>query len=145
MEPNVILTRNNYFDLNIDKRYKFKPGFAMSPFSSVGKPWPLPKHIKQDQMKLLRLYKSSFQISLSKEKHCDILTEAVERYKNIINRSITEEHYHSPFNFNEEVFNDQKSYIEKKYNNVSRMPDLEIIVIKDDCDYPHLHMNESCK
>jgi hypothetical protein len=117
----------------------------MAPFSSVGEPWPLPKHFKQNGMELLQLQKSTFKISVLRGKSCDILMEAVKRYRNIIDEYITEEHYNFPFNFNEETFNDRKSYIEQKYKSVSMMPDLEVTVINDHCGYPHINMNESCK
>ncbi|XP_045194091.2 beta-hexosaminidase subunit alpha-like [Mercenaria mercenaria] len=142
VKPNVILTSHDSFDLNIDSRYLFRPGFAEAPFSTVGEPWPLPKYYKTEKEILLQL-KSTFHFNILNKNQCDILTEAVNRYKNIIENHITEEHYNFPFNFNEQTFRDNQKEMEKKYSTVTTMSDLDIFVTNTRCGYPHLNMNES--
>lgn len=132
------------FILDIDKRYDFKPDIKMAPFSSVGEPWPLPKTYRSELDKVLNLNKETFKI-LVLNKTCHILTDAIERYKKIIKTFITEEHYEFVYNFDEKTLFDQKRNEKRKYNKVGLMQDLEIDVAEEDCGYPHVDMNESCK
>ncbi|XP_045194093.2 beta-hexosaminidase subunit beta-like [Mercenaria mercenaria] len=132
------------FDLTIDRRYAFKPPIRKAPFSSVGEPWPLPKHYRSERGAALNLKKSTFKISVL-NKSCDILTEAIKRYKAIIENHIIEEQYDFTYNFNEKIFNDHKKLEETKYSHVTKMADLEIYVAEEDCGYPHIDMKESYK
>lgn len=132
------------FDLSVDRRFVFKPPIHKAPFSSVGEPWPLPRFYRYDRDTVLKLKKSTFKIEVL-NKTCDILQEAIKRYKNIIDNYIIEEQYDFTYNFNENTFNVHKKQEEAKYNHVTTMADLEIYVAEEDCGYPHLDMKESCK
>jgi hypothetical protein len=132
------------FDLNIDSRYDFKPPIKTAPFSSTGEPWPLPKKYKSERESILKLDREQFKISVL-NKSCDILTQAIKRYTKIIQNHVIEEHYEFVYNFDGKTKADRKRYEEKKYEEVQSMPNLEIDVTSEDCGYPHVDMNESCK
>ena len=135
---------NEFFNLQIDDRYQFSPPIRHAPFSTTGEPWPRPKQIHQEKDHVVYLNSDRFRIVI-KEKSCDILENAVKRYSKIIAYNTIEEAYDFAFNYNEKTL----SYFERKtamkYKHVSNMQDLEIHVSLDECDYPHLDMDESCK
>jgi hypothetical protein len=146
-QPVVNLIRKSggsTFDLTVDRRFVFKPPIRKAPFSSVGEPWPLPLYYRYERDAVLNINKSTFKIE-ALNKTCDILTEAIQRYKNIINNYIIEEQYDFTYNFNENAFNVHKKQEEAKYNHVTKMADLEIYVADEECGYPHIDMKESCK
>lgn len=140
--PSVHLDKNNMFNLNIDTRYQFKPPIRFAPFSSTGEPWPLPKHYASEKESVLRLDVSTFRISVLK-KSCDILRQAISRYTKIIANQVIEEQYNFVHNFDEKTLQDFKKQEEAKYKNIHPMPNLDVYMESEKCEFPHADMKES--
>lgn len=134
----------SYFNLNIDDRFRFEPPLRFAPFVTTGEPWPYPKKIKQSKDSVVFLNAKTFRI-LVKDKTCDVLEDGIRRYTKIIAFHTLEEHYQFVFNYNEKTKTFFENQMAKKYKNVSEMKNLEIYMTGEECGYPHVNMNESCK
>lgn len=97
--------------------------------SPPGSPWPMPHFMNGTSDRVLFLRKKNFQIKTNLKVECDIISENVKHYRNVI--------------FPPKIYNAQRKRLrELKYLNVLKIN----IVQSDECPgYPNSNMIESCK
>jgi len=144
--PKVVLdpAQHNMFNLKMFETHDFKPPIRKAPFLSTGEPWPMPAKYISSKETLYRLNPVTFKMVIL-NKTCDILEDAINRYTKLIVESTIEEHYEYIYNYDDDTYNERMTQVNAKYSNVRPMANLVIDVRQEECKYPHVNMNESCK
>lgn len=116
-----------------------------APVSTQGQPWPMPQYFTQKLNKTFILAEDDFSFKLPYE-NCDILNEAVKRYRTYIFSDSLEDAYDNIVNAAGSRFERRElKYQTYRFKHAAYIKGLTIMAQHDCPDYPYLGMDESCK
>lgn len=116
-----------------------------APHASTGAPWPLPHRYARNEQKVFKVDESRFKF-LIKSHSCDIIDQAIERFRKHIVEDAVEDLYDNLQNAENTNINDPRiKYDSDVYKLAPELLEVEVVINKPCIKYPSLEMDESCE
>ncbi|XP_046329734.2 beta-hexosaminidase subunit beta-like [Haliotis rufescens] len=114
-----------------------------APHASTGAPWPLPHRYARNEQKVFKVDESRFKF-LIKSHSCDIIDQAIERFRKHIVEDAVEDLYDNLQNAENTNINDPRiKYDSDVYKLAPELMEVEVVINKPCVKYPSLEMDES--